>query len=254
MKHRILVSYKFIPSIKLLRQQYYFSRRFSTEYYSSFLHKGLECGVRYFKEDGIKNFSYHQLNRCYRTTVEIIGFANKIFKKRFPKNYKLPEAVLRHGDKVLQLETEDEISNGNIEDVKNIAKILNNHFDKGAATCAIICRGRDHAKDVVDILKKHSTLFNREIISFEETDYKTGIQVLPIEKAKGLEFDTVILVDVDSERYPDTELSTRLFYVGITRALHHLVITRSEKSKLYYTLRRHLLTLYIEYPIIYDSN
>jgi ATP-dependent DNA helicase UvrD/PcrA len=190
--------------------------------------KDWEMVLDIFKEDGIKNFSYHQLNRCYRTTVEIINFANKIFKKRFPKSYKLPKAVLRHGDEVLQLETEDEISNGNTKDIGNIANILNKHFDEGAATCAIICRDRSHAKDVVDIFKKHNTLFNREIVSFEESDYKTGIQILPIEKAKGLEFDTVILVDIDNKRYPDTELSTRLFYVGITRALHHLIITKSK--------------------------
>ena len=185
-----------------------------------------------FKENGIKDFSYHQLNRCYRTTVEIINFANEIFKKRFPKSYKLPEAVLRHGDDVLKLETEDDISKGNINDLKSIADILNSHFAKGAATCAIVCRDRKHAEDIVKVFKENSKLFNREVVSFEEVDYKTGIQILPIEKAKGLEFDTVVLIDINTDRYPDTELDTRLLYVGITRALHHLVITKSRSQNI----------------------
>ena len=185
-----------------------------------------------FKEEGVQNYSYHQLNRCYRTTVEIIDFANEIFKKRFPKSYKLPEAVLRHGDEVLNLETEEILSNGNQTDLERIAEILNNHFENGAATCAVVCRDRNHAEDVVKVFKENKELFNREVVSFEEVDYKTGIQVLPIEKAKGLEFDTVVLADVDSDTYQDTELDTRLLYVGITRALHHLVITKSKTKNI----------------------
>jgi DNA helicase-2/ATP-dependent DNA helicase PcrA len=192
--------------------------------------KDWEMVLDIFKEAGIENYSYHQLNRCYRTTVEIIEFANKIFKQRFPKNYKLPEAVLRHGDEVLHIETNKEIINGDIQDIKGIANILNDHFKEGAATCAIVCRDRDYAGDVVKVFKKYQELFNREIVSFEEVDYKTGIQVLPIEKAKGLEFDTVVLVDLDNIRYEDTELNTRLLYVGITRALHHLVVTKSSQK------------------------
>lgn len=183
-----------------------------------------------FKKENIKNYSYHQLNRCYRATIEVIDFANKIFKKRFPESYKLPEAVLRHGDPVINLETENDISEGNAKDLKNIADIINNHFEKGAATCAIVCRDRKHAEDTVKAFSENSKLFNREIVSFEESDYKTGIQILPIDKAKGLEFDTVVLTDLNSNRYDDTELNTRLLYVGITRALHHLVTTRT-KSK-----------------------
>ena len=193
--------------------------------------KDWEMVFNLFRENHIDNCSYHQLNRCYRTTIEIIDFANRIFKKRFPKNYKLPEAVLRHGDDVVNLETDEDISKGNISDLRKIADILNDHFNKGAATCAVVCRDRRHAEDVVKIFQNNSDLFNREIVSFEEVDYKTGIQILPIEKAKGLEFDTVVLIDVDSERYMDTELDTRLLYVGITRALHHLVITKAKVKK-----------------------
>ncbi len=190
-----------------------------------------------FKKEGIKDYSYHQLNRCYRTTIEIMDFANNIFRKKFPKSYKLPEAVLRHGDDVIKLSTEDEISKDSTGDIKNIADILNKHFDNGAATCAVICRDRKHAEDTVEIFKKNVRLFNKEIISFEEVDYKTGIQILPVEKAKGLEFDTVVLIDIDNDKYSDTELNTRLLYVGITRALHHLVITHSRNKNISVLLR-----------------
>jgi DNA helicase-2/ATP-dependent DNA helicase PcrA len=47
---------------------------------------------------------------------------------------------------------------------------------------------------------------------------------MPIENAKGLEFDSVFIADMDS--YPDDELSWRLLYVGITRALHRLFIIK----------------------------
>jgi DNA helicase-2/ATP-dependent DNA helicase PcrA len=39
-----------------------------------------------------------------------------------------------------------------------------------------------------------------------------------------LEFDSVIILDMNKERYPDTEYSTRLLYVAVTRALHRLIV------------------------------
>lgn len=170
--------------------------------------------------------SYHQLQKCYRTTVEIIEFANKLFKDHFPKSYKLPEAVLRHGEDVKITEIQGDI----VINIDVLASIINKEFEKEIATCAIICRNRQHSQEVFDALNLKSDNLTRGLVNYLESDYKDGIIVLPIDQAKGLEFDSVIIPDLNSNYYPQDELSYRLLYVGLTRALHKLHILKEPLS------------------------
>jgi len=183
-----------------------------------------------FKKFNIEKYSYHQLNRCYRTTLEVIDFANKIFSERFPKSYKLPEAVLRHGEDIRILNHQKEIKDLAEETLKDLVELIRKEFDKGSVTCAIVCRDKQHSKETYERLIKYEQYLEKDIVDYTLSDYKTGLLILPIEDAKGLEFDTVILLDVNDITYPDTELSTRLLYVAITRALHRLVIVENNNK------------------------
>ncbi len=178
-----------------------------------------------------KDTEYYQLQRCYRTTIEIVDFANKIFEGRFPKSYKLPEAVLRHGDEVGILEYDKDIKDLSKDKIKELVSLIKDQFKKGAVTCALLCRNREHADNLYSIFKEYEGVIERQVVSYKEFDYKGGLQVLPIENAKGLEFDSVIFADLNSNYYDEDELSIRLLYVGITRALHRVfVITKKDDS------------------------
>ncbi|MDD2270067.1 MAG: 3'-5' exonuclease [Candidatus Dojkabacteria bacterium] len=177
---------------------------------------------------GHKEVSYHQLNKCYRTTVEIITFANKIFKDRFPKSYKLPEAVLRHGEEIKKIIYQNEIKNLKEEETEDFINLIKGEFEKGAVTCALICRDKKHANEVYEKIKDSEEEIGRDVVTYSQSDYKNGVLVLPVSHAKGLEFDAVIILDLNQERYPDNEYSTRLLYVAITRALHRLTIITNE--------------------------
>lgn len=190
--------------------------------------------ITLFDKWNIEKYSYHQLNRCYRTTVEVIEYANKIFKNRFPDSYKLPEAVLRHGEDIRILSDSKKIIEMNDKEIKGFVEIIKKEFEKGSVSCALICREKEQARMIYNKLKDYEPYLERDIVDYSSSDYKTGLLVLPVEDAKGLEFDTVIIVDVNEQTYPDTELSTRLLYVAITRALHRLVIMEnSNKSPLF---------------------
>jgi DNA helicase-2/ATP-dependent DNA helicase PcrA len=175
-----------------------------------------------------KEVSYHQLNRCYRTTVEIIDFANKIFKGRFPKSYKLPEAVLRHGEDIKRIEYKTEIKDLDNNELKGFINIIKEEFEKDAVTCALICKDRQHANEIYEKIKPFENEIGRDVVAYSESDYKNGLLILPVSYAKGLEFDSVIILDMNKDRYPDTEYSTRLLYVAITRALHRLIIITND--------------------------
>ena len=189
--------------------------------------------IALFEKWNIEKYSYRQLNRCYRTTLEIIEYANKIFRERFPKTYKLPEAVLRHGEEIRNITHTEEIDKIDEEKIKELIELLKKEFDKGSATCALICRDKEKARNAYERLIPYEKQLEKDIVDYTLNDYKTGLLILSVEDAKGLEFDSVILLDVNSDTYPESELSTRLLYVAITRALHRLIIVEnSNKSPL----------------------
>ncbi len=166
------------------------------------------------KEGGIKEeISYHKLNKCYRTTIEIIDFANDILKKCFSQKFALPEAVLRHGEPVEYIQNDDEL-----------IKKINEEFNKDIASLALICKDVNHANSVYERLNQKKEKIKRQILSHDENNYESGLLVIPVQKAKGLEFDTVIVAEMTDQNYKANEMDTRLFYVAITRALHKLYI------------------------------
>ncbi len=183
---------------------------------------------KYCKKDPV----YYQLNKCYRTTVEIVEFANRIFEKYFPKTFKLPEAVLRHGEKVEILEYDKEISELEEDQMKSLLSILEDRFEKGAVTCALLCKDKKHANNIYTKIKKYEKLIGREVVSYLENDYQTGLLVLPIESAKGLEFDCTVILDLTEKLYTEKEEDIKLLYVAMTRALHKTYITTTRESQL----------------------
>ncbi|MEE8167206.1 MAG: ATP-binding domain-containing protein, partial [Myxococcota bacterium] len=55
-----------------------------------------------------------------------------------------------------------------------------------------------------------------------EFPFKAGIEVTEIAQVKGLEFDYVVVLDVDATSYPDNPPARRLLHVAATRAVHQL--------------------------------
>ncbi len=109
---------------------------------------------------------------------------------------------------------------------------IKEQFDKGAVTCALLCRDRNHADTIYNIFKEYEDIITRQVINYKENDYHSGLLVLPIENAKGLEFDSVIFADINSNYYKDTELDYKLLYVGITRALHRLFLVTHKNDSI----------------------
>lgn len=52
----------------------------------------------------------------------------------------------------------------------------------------------------------------------------TGVALLSLRMAKGLEFDHVIVPDAQAEVYPDTPLARRQLYTALSRAMHRVTV------------------------------
>ena len=89
-------------------------------------------------------------------------------------------------------------------------------------TSSIICKVLSECKDI----KKLKSIYRKDInlIQSKDSEYKAGISIVPSYLAKGLEFDSVILFNVNDRIYENTSLDIKLLYVAITRAMSNLDI------------------------------
>ena len=67
------------------------------------------------------------------------------------------------------------------------------------------------------------------MIQGKDSEYNAGISVVPSYLAKGLEFDCVIIANVNIEKYSNSSLDIKLLYVAITRAMSKLDIFYIDK-------------------------
>ncbi|OJD58210.1 3'-5' exonuclease [Bacillus sp. NH11B] len=170
-----------------------------------------------FQETG-----YYELTRSYRSTKEIIEFANEIIKNaEIPVGLATP--VFRSGEDVKVIHTEDQFT--------EIMKTLQHLQNEDVKTIAVIGRTDDECRVIYEKLTNAGLTVN--VIEADQSKYEGGISVVPVYLAKGLEFDAVLLIDVDEEHYKNTKHDAKLLYVGCTRSLHDLWIFHSgEVSRL----------------------
>ncbi|BAR84013.1 uvrD/REP helicase [Bacillus thuringiensis serovar tolworthi] len=167
-----------------------------------------------FQETG-----YYELTRSYRSTKEIIEFANEIIKNaEIPVGLATP--VFRSGEDVKVIHAENQFT----EIVKTVKHLQN----ADVKTIAVIGRTEDECRDIYVKLTNAGLTVN--VIEANQSKYEGGISVVPVYLAKGLEFDAVLLIDVDEEHYKNTKHDAKLLYVGCTRSLHDLWIFHSGEA------------------------
>jgi len=178
-------------------------------------------GIRHW--DDIEKMFTHDilyLNKSYRNTIEIMEYANKILEYL---DVSRATPVIRHGDEVNEIKYTNKIN--------TILERIKKHKEKHNSI-ALICKSKNEVDTLYKELSKHIVLTK---IDEESESYNGGVTILPIYLSKGLEFDSVILTDVDDNSYnKDNILDMKLLYVGITRALHNLdILYKESKQELY---------------------
>lgn len=151
------------------------------------------------------NPDIYNLNKSYRSTYEIMEYANKYLDE----DRIIP--IVRHGKPVEEIEfhNDEELSESIIESLKEFS-------NEGLESIAIITRDKEELEKVYNLIsnKVHLVKFDNEDVL-----YKGGNVIIPSYFAKGLEFDGVIIVDNGSLKDENEDL---IKYIMSTRALHRL--------------------------------
>ncbi len=187
------------------------------------------------------------LAKSYRNTIEISDYASSILAHCSFPTYKT-QPIIRHGEPVkfisaakTETVSKEFLPTGMLDEkskketqakkvaeqrmIELAAAEIRTWQEKGYDTIAVICKDEAETDFVREALRQHIEV-NSE--SLETTEFTRGVMVLPIHMTKGLEFDTVLLMNPGKEEYPKNDANAKLLYVAATRALHELTIVYNE--------------------------
>lgn len=106
------------------------------------------------------------------------------------------------------------------------------------ASCAVISRHPEQADAYFEALRRAEVPALRRVRR-DEFNFQPGVDVTDVTSVKGLEFDYVVMVDVNASSYPDQHWARHLLHIGVTRAAHQLwMVSTGEPSTLIPTALR----------------
>lgn len=156
------------------------------------------------------------LNKSYRSSYEISKFSERFLEEGinteyFKRNEETPEVI--HKNDYASLE------NKMIENIDL-------YKSQGYKSIAIICKNRNEASSLYFKLKGK---INVKLVDYVGEQNLTGVIIVPVYLAKGLEFDAVMVYGVDNKAYYSI-YDKKLLYIACTRALHRLSLYYTGKA------------------------
>ena len=154
-------------------------------------------------------FNLYNLNKSYRSTYQIMEYANKFLDE---------ESVVPFVRKGEFDVLETTVPKEDLEDlIEVIVNLLEDYQEEKYENVAIITKDKEEVNIISPELKKRTN-----ILAFNKSDivYRGGKVLVPSYYAKGLEFDAVIMVDFDENT------DNLIKYIMSTRALHRLSVIK----------------------------
>ncbi|MBE5393878.1 HelD family protein [Brevibacillus borstelensis] len=162
---------------------------------------------------------YYTLAQSYRSTIEIMKCANEVLRKINLPETIMAKPVLRHGEKPLLASWD-----GKELPVKNLVQLVNDYRQEGFQSIAIVAKTAEASKKAYKSLK--ASIEGLKLLGSKDTQFPGGVVVMPAYLTKGLQFDVVILLNI--EEYLDNKWDTKLLYVAMTRPVHRLFMIHQE--------------------------
>ena len=155
-----------------------------------------------------KKSSLIMLDKSFRCTNEILNFSLKFIEqsshiKSFNRNGDSPKEYIADNSEIF------------IDEIVNDIKLCQ---EKGFQSICLICKTEKNSTYLFNKIKHKLDI---QLIKNGSASDLQGVFILPVYMSKGLEFDTVLICDADSQNYHDED-DKNLLYVACTRALHKL--------------------------------
>lgn len=182
---------------------------------------GFDTWDKMLEDVGINGVKIDQLKVSYRSTKPVVAFARHVLGPLADPD---PPEVPRDGAPVEQF-----------------------HFGSpgeavaflGAQLRALLLRERRANVAVISRYKAQSDAYYEGLRASEvpgvrrvhgkDFSFQPGVDVVEVAQIKGLEYDYVVLVDVNEDAYPDRKEARHLLHIAATRAVHQLWVVSTGK-------------------------
>lgn len=157
----------------------------------------------------LKEMKKLSLTKSYRSSYQITNLANSVLNRTDC------EPIKRVGSKpeLIKISTKKGL-------VNKFGKLFEYYNKKGYNNIGIITKTSKKSVELYNILKPN---FDQIKLVSETEKFENGILILDAFSSKGLEFDAVVIFNVNDVEFVN-ELDKQLLYVAITRALHDICL------------------------------
>ncbi|MBR1925800.1 MAG: AAA family ATPase [Clostridia bacterium] len=159
-------------------------------------------------------FSFVELDKTYRSSEEIVEYSSSLVGNPRHNAFRL-----KNGEPVLEQQLEKTLT-GIKKQLENILEKV----DYKKNSVGIITGDTQTAKEVFEILAQNKTEQEISLIKNAYSVAGTNIQVVPISLSKGLEFDTVVLIE--KGKLFEHSGKNKFLYIGATRAINRLFVLK----------------------------
>jgi len=178
---------------------------------------GFTSWTEFFDHLGLQSTAVNTLRVAYRSTREIVSFAQDLLG---PLAEEEPPITTRSGPAVELFRFSHHGAC-----VAFLADVLERLVHEEPVASVALLTASPEVSDIY-----YQGLLGSEVprvrrVVDQEFTFAPGIEVTEIDQVKGLEFDYVLLVEVNASWFPDGNAARRLLHVGATRAVHQLWLT-----------------------------
>lgn len=176
-------------------------------------------------ELGLSHVEVEPLRLGYRSTQEITDVAHAVLGQLAPEE---KGVSVRRGTPVelFQFSHSGDAAGFLAEQLRALMQT------EPRASVAVVARFPEQADAYFDVLEKGEVPRLRRIAD-QDFPFRPGVDVTDVRQVKGLEFDYVIVVEVNTDTFPETNEARHLLHIAMTRAAHQLWLTATgEPSRL----------------------
>jgi DNA helicase-2/ATP-dependent DNA helicase PcrA len=177
-------------------------------------HSGFTSWASFFEALGIDGAEIETLRVSYRSSSQIMEFATSLL------------GDLQEDEEIVTTRSGPPVELFRLTDrgacVAFLADVLRDLMSHEPMASVAVLTPSPTASDLYYAGLERAELPRLRRIRDGEFPFKAGIEVTEVAQVKGLEFDYVVVLDVDSTNYPDKPAARRMLHVAATRAVHQL--------------------------------
>lgn len=177
-------------------------------------HSGFTSWPGFFRELGLEGAEIETLRVSYRSSEQIMQFAASLL------------GALHEDDEIVTTRSGPPVELFRLTDrgacVAFLSDVLRDLMASEPLASVAVLTPNPTISDLYFEGLQRAELPRLRRIRDGEFPFKAGIEVTEVAQVKGLEFDYVVVLDVDSTNYPDTPSARRMLHVAATRAVHQL--------------------------------